>query len=244
MRRIALVVGIIASLAMSQIANATTIHFVDKTLDWPGWTATSNPTADGGSVTPNINSTDVTMNLGTPSGAQLTNVTFNLSSANYTVFSGDLFFDKDNNGTWDYVVRALGTPLNTSAALSIYAINIPIAGTPAQNAANYVFSSDPPLPVSSYRAGIPVGLLTTPTSNPLGTGTVNYLAGASAISFDFTQSSPLFFGQDFALGYTETCGNDVIFEKVPVPEPGTMMLLGFGLLGMAVYGKRRMNKEA
>ncbi len=30
----------------------------------------------------------------------------------------------------------------------------------------------------------------------------------------------------------------------PVPEPGTMMLLGFGMLGLAVYGKRRMNREA
>ncbi len=30
----------------------------------------------------------------------------------------------------------------------------------------------------------------------------------------------------------------------PVPEPGTMMLLGLGMAGLAVYGKRRMNKEA
>lgn len=33
-------------------------------------------------------------------------------------------------------------------------------------------------------------------------------------------------------------------NTTPVPEPGTMVLLGFGMLGLAIYGKRRMNKEA
>jgi hypothetical protein len=37
---------------------------------------------------------------------------------------------------------------------------------------------------------------------------------------------------------------DSLVQVAPVPEPGTMVLLGAGLLGFAIYGKRRMNKEA
>lgn len=38
--------------------------------------------------------------------------------------------------------------------------------------------------------------------------------------------------------------SDVTPEVAPVPEPGTMILLGIGLGGLAIFGKRRMNKEA
>ncbi len=33
-------------------------------------------------------------------------------------------------------------------------------------------------------------------------------------------------------------------SSTTVPEPGTMMLLGLGIFGLAIFGKRRMNKDA
>ncbi|MFZ4859601.1 MAG: PEP-CTERM sorting domain-containing protein [Desulfuromonadaceae bacterium] len=69
-----------------------------------------------------------------------------------------------------------------------------------------------------------------------------------AVSFDLSSviAAADLYGKDFYTHFTMGCGNDNLIGQgtAPVPEPGTMMLLGFGILGLAVYGKRRMNKEA
>jgi hypothetical protein len=49
-------------------------------------------------------------------------------------------------------------------------------------------------------------------------------------------------GNDRGASITST--RDFEVSSTPVPEPGTMMLLGIGLGGLALFGKRRMNKEA
>ena len=51
--------------------------------------------------------------------------------------------------------------------------------------------------------------------------------------FDLTDIKSL--GYHFAM----TCGNDVIEGSAPVPEPGTVFLLGVGLIAMATRGRRR-----
>jgi len=243
MKKSALILGIIASLAFGQIANATpiTTNYLEQELNWATWTASTNNNDDP-LGTPSFTSTDVTLN-----GSVLQDITFNGSNIDKngtTVLSGDLFINvllAPGDTTWDYVVRALGTTLNGSANLGLYSINVGLHDTTA-----YTFSS---YPYGNYgnpgiiRADLPVGLKNNPAAADLIPGTVNYSANSTAITFDFTSlTTPLDIETNFIIGYTVTCANDVIYQEVPVPEPGTLVLFGFGLVGLAIYGKRRMNK--
>jgi hypothetical protein len=51
---------------------------------------------------------------------------------------------------------------------------------------------------------------------------------------------------DLGFHWTMTCANDVIeggIYKAPVPEPGTMLLLGLGMIGLGAVGRKRYTRE-
>jgi hypothetical protein len=58
-----------------------------------------------------------------------------------------------------------------------------------------------------------------------------------AINYDFNAAAELGFH------WGMTCANDVIEGGAPVPEPGTMLLLGSGLVGLIGFGRKKLLKK-
>lgn len=80
---------------------------------------------------------------------------------------------------------------------------------------------------SQEYGGLPITVLDNVVSGTEGNGTVRFIGTFSSLSW----TNPV--AEDW-YGFN-------VGAPAPVPEPGTMMLLGAGFLGLAIYGKRRRN---
>lgn len=225
-------------------ARATVINFNDSFNYWPGY----------GNTVSGQNSKDV---IGTPNllGGffEITDHILTGISLDYTVpetslwsslAPGDWFLDLNCDNIWDIVIRSCKT--QNGGGWNVYKVAIDYYNKNA-----YEMSTGPR--GSTWRKNHPVyakgnylkssnklgqaefsGLVKNPKKNK----TYTAYWDLDNLSIDLSDCT------EFRYGFAMSCANDVLFGCIQIPyesapEPGTLLLLGVGLAGVACYARKR-----
>jgi hypothetical protein len=219
---------------LSGMSMATTYTIDDVYNEFPGDWGTGLESSDHNGV-PHIDSASITVD-----GGYIKQIQIIGSEFDNPIFTGintywDSLFINTNDGSsigsvadgvgdeawdnWDYYVT-------TNGGLAGY--SVPNAGW------TYTLAL-----LSNYRDEHPNGLVWDNMSNDLAVG---YTLSGSGVTYDFTSggSSGIAYTDGIIFGYTPFCANEVFLGSIP--EPSNMFLLGTGLIGLTVIGRRRFFK--
>lgn len=230
-------------------ASATAVTFGDGSKYWLGWGNGGNDDNYDTIGTPNLLGGTAEIS----GDSYLTKLTFKLKAQAYLdlwhlLYPGDLFIDADADNTWDYYVDLLDTIECDGTVVAgdgkLYSISQPLKANNTDG--NYLMSKVPS--GYGYRENHPVGI-----NGDTLVGGGSYFSGwpSQPVNEDtvlwpyFTFGDrDILLGSSFIIGWTQTCANDVVYEKIsnPIPEPATMLLLGTGLICLAGLGRKKFNK--
>lgn len=139
---------------------------------------------------------------------------------------GDIFFDLDVNGTFDYAIRTVTDPVRMAGGL--YSVNTYGLGS---------WNTVDPTVITSDNGLVGTGNL---VYNDLFYGTEQagkHFVIEGSLSKDILESWK---NKEFAMQWTQTCGNDVIRQNfVVTPEPASVLLFGLGG-GFALLRRRQI----